>query len=73
MVENLSREKYPTFQVYPFGQIKWDTLPYGREKIVSSPLPPFNVAVVLSRTLTYMFTHNIDLGDGGRGKVVLPN
>ena len=36
-------------------------------------LPLFNVAVRLSRTLTYMLTYNIDLGDGGRGKVALPN
>ena len=29
----------------------------------------FNVAVMLSRTLTYMLTYNIDLGDdGGEGK-----
>ena len=35
-----------------------------QKKAVSSPpLPPFNVAVLLSRTLTYMLTYNIDLGD----------
>ena len=52
-------------------KIKWDTLPSDREKAVSSGL--FNVAIVLLRTLTYMSTYNIDLGGGGRGKVVLPN
>ena len=34
-------------------------------------LPPFflfNVAVMLSRTLTYMLAYSIDLGDGGKGK-----
>ena len=34
-------------------------------------LPPFrlfNVAVRLSRTLTYMLTYNIDWGMGGEGK-----
>ena len=48
-------------------KIRWDTLPYGREKAASSPFPLFNVAVMLSRTLTYMLTYNIDLGDGGGG------
>ena len=50
---------------------RWDTLPYGREKAASSPIPLFNVAIMLSRT--YMLTYNIDLGDGERGKVALPN
>ena len=49
-------------------KIRWDTLPYGKEKAASSPFPLFNVAVMLSRTLTYMLTYNIDLGDGGEGK-----
>ena len=56
-----------------FDTIKWGTLPYVREKAVSSPFPLFNVAVVLSRTLTYVLTYNIDLGDEDRGKVALPN
>ena len=77
MAENLSQEKYLIFPRIPSqtisDKIKWDTLPYGREKAVSSPLPLFNVAAVLSRTLTYMSTYNIDLEDGARGKVALPN
>ena len=54
-------------------KIRWDTLPYGREKAAFPPFPLFNVAVMLSRTLTYMLTYNIDLGDGGREKVALLN
>ena len=49
-------------------KIKWGTLPYGREKIVSFPFPLLNVAVVLSRTLTYMLSYNIDWGMGVEGK-----
>ena len=49
-------------------KIRWDTLPYDREKAASSPFPLFNVAIMLSRTFTYMLTYNIDLGDGGEGK-----
>ena len=49
------------------GKIKWDTL-----RLFLPPFPLFNVAVVLSRTLTYTLTYNIDLGDGGRGEVALP-
>ena len=62
---------------YNLGQNQMGHLAiYGREKAVSSRFPLFNVAVMLSRTLTYMLTYNIDLGDGGgggRGKVALPN
>ena len=49
-------------------KIKWDTLPYSREKAASSAFPISNVAVVLSRSLTYMLTYNIDLGGGVEGK-----
>ena len=54
-------------------KIKWDTLPFGREKAVLLPCPLFNVAVMLSRTLTHMLTYNIDLGDGGRAEGKWPN
>ena len=45
----------------------------AEKRLFLPPFPLFNVAVVLSRTLTYMLTYNINLGDGGRGKVALPN
>ena len=48
-------------------------LPYSERRPFLLPFPLCNVAVLLSRTLTYMLTHNIDLGDGGREKVALPN
>ena len=37
------------------------------KRLLLPPFPLFNVAVMLSRTLTYMLTYNIDLGDGGWG------
>ena len=44
----------------------------AKKRLFLPPFPLFNVAVMLSRTLTHMLTYNIDLGDGGRGKVALP-
>ena len=40
----------------------------AEKRLLLHPSPLFNVAVMLSRTLTYMLTYNIDLGDGGEGK-----
>ena len=40
----------------------------GKRLLIVSHFPIFNVAVVLSRTLTYMLTYNIDLEDGTRGE-----
>ena len=40
----------------------------AEKRLFLSPFPLFNVAVVLSRTLTYMLTYNIDLGGGVKGK-----
>ena len=37
----LGRRFYFPHQPTILDKIKWDTLPYGREKAVSSPLPPF--------------------------------
>ena len=45
----------------------------AEKRLLLPPFPLFNVKVMLSRTLTYMLTYDIDLGDGGRGKVALPN
>ena len=39
----------------------------AEKRLLLSPFPLFNVEVMLSRTLTYMLTYNIDLGDGGGG------
>ena len=39
----------------------------AEKRLLLPPFPLFNVAVMLSRTLTYMLTYNIDLGDGGGG------
>ena len=63
------------FYVTVSDKIKWDTLPSCREKTVSSPFSLFQCCscVVKNFTVTYMSIYNIDLGDGGRGKVALPN
>ena len=45
----------------------------AEKRLFLPPFPLFNVPVVLSRTLAYMLTYNIDLGDGGRWKVTLLN
>ena len=39
----------------------------AEKRLLLPPFPLFNVAVMLSRTLTYMLTYNIDLGNGGGG------
>ena len=39
----------------------------AEKRLLLPPFPLFNVAVMLSRTLTYMLTYNIDLGDCGWG------
>ena len=39
----------------------------AEERLLFPPFPLFNDAVMLSRTLTYMLTYNIGLGDGGGG------
>ena len=39
----------------------------AEKRLLLPPFPFFNVAVMLSRTLTYMVTYNVDLGDGGGG------
>ena len=36
----------------------------AEKRLLAPPFPLFNVAVMLSRTLKYMLTYNIDLGDG---------
>ena len=36
----------------------------AEKRLLLPPFPLFNVAVMLSRTLTHMLTYNIDLGDG---------
>ena len=45
----------------------------AEKRLFLPPFPLFNVGVMLSRTLTYMLTCKINLGDGGRGKVALLN
>ena len=42
----------------------------AEKRLLLPPFPLFNVAVMLSRTLTYMLTYNIDLEDweGGGGR-----
>ena len=53
----------------------------AEKRLLLPPFPLFDVAVMLSRTLTCMLTYNIDLGDGGERKwpyrtdkvVALPN
>ena len=37
----------------------------AKKRLLLPVFPLFNVAVMLSRTLTYMLTYNIDLEDGG--------
>ena len=69
MVENLSQEKYLIFPVDSLRQsrTKLNGTPchLSEKRLFLPPFPLFNVAVVLSRTSTYMLTYNIDLGDGG--------
>ena len=38
------------------------------KRLLLPSFPLFNVAVMLSRTLTYMLTYNIDVREGGGGK-----
>ena len=47
-------------------KIRWGHLAIWQRK--GCLFPFFNVAVMLSRTLTYILTYNIDLGDGGEGR-----
>ena len=37
----------------------------AEKRLLLPPFPLFNVTVMLSRTLTYMLTYNIDLGGWG--------
>ena len=57
------------WRIYNLGQ-KLDGTPcdVAEKRLLLHPLPLFNVTVMLSlsKTLTYMLTYNIDLGDGGR-------
>ena len=62
-----------SFQLQSWTKLDGTPCRMAEERQLLPPFPLFNVAVMLSRTLTYMLTYNIDLGDGGRGKVALPN
>ena len=73
-VWKLKSRKIHNFSKYTLSdKIRWDTLPYGREKAASSPFPPFQCCSYVVKN----FDIHVDLqhwfGDGGRMKLALPN